>query len=96
MVDSRFAVVSGTQIFADVPVVLATFATRLFKLSFWVYKNGYFVGGETLILQIHLLNRSSCCLDLANLAVLKLFLSPLESTTVSNKNSDSAWDCRPF
>ena len=51
---------------------------------------------ETLILQIHLLNPSSCCFDLANLTVLKLFLSPLESTTVSNKNSDSARDCRPF
>ena len=55
-----------------------------------------FRGGETLILQIHLLNRSSCCLDLANLAVLKLFLSPLESMPASNKNTDSARVCRPF
>ena len=52
--------------------------------------------GETLILQIHLLNRSSCCSGLANLAPLKLFLSPLESMLVYNKNSDFARDCRPF
>ena len=34
---------SGPQMFADVPTVFATLATRLFKLSFWVYKNCCFV-----------------------------------------------------
>ena len=34
---------SGPQILADAPSVFATCATRLFKLSFWVYKNGCFV-----------------------------------------------------
>ena len=43
--------VSDTPICAGILSVFATFATRLFKLSFSVYKNGFFVEAKPLILR---------------------------------------------